>query len=64
MVNYLRKWFPTVLLDNERPAHGDYREILYGKRAAGGSYLSRLVVYADLVRTDPWFLMMSASLAD
>ena len=51
-----------MLLGNERPARGDYREILYGKR--GGSYLSRLVVYADLVHTDPWFLMVSAGLAD
>ncbi len=53
-----------MLLGNERPARGDYREILYGKRAAGGSYLSKLVVYADLVHTDPWFLMVSAGLAD
>ena len=63
-IQYLGAWVLMALLGKERPAHGDYREILYGKRAAGGSYRGRLVVYADLVHTDPWFLMVSAGLAD
>jgi hypothetical protein len=38
--------------------------VTYGKRAEGGPYAGRLVVYADAAHLhDPWYLMVSAGLA-
>ncbi len=36
----------------------------YGKRAAGGAYAGRLIVYADAIHPDPWFLLSSDGLQD
>ena len=51
-------WRPIYLLAKGRPLpwddHGDD-----GQRAAGGSYASRLVIYADKVQRDSWFLLVS-----
>ena len=51
-------WRPIYLLAKGRPLpwddHGDD-----GQRAAGRSYASRLVIYADKVQRDSWFLLVS-----
>ncbi|MCL5063695.1 MAG: hypothetical protein M1600_01190 [Firmicutes bacterium] len=62
LVRWKSAWRPICLLAKGRPLqwddHGDD-----GKRAAGGSYAGRLVIYADKVHTDLWVLLVSPGLA-
>ena len=63
LVDLANHWHPLVLLGQTRPVTLDTL-IRYGKNAEGGAYAGRLVVYADAQHRDPWFLMVSAGLAD
>ena len=49
------------LLGKRRPLQLD-GPVQYGKKAAGGSYAGRLVVYGDTAHADPWFLLTSVGL--
>jgi hypothetical protein len=60
-VQWNDRWTPLSLLGKARPLQLD-GPVAYGKRAAGGAYPGRLVVYADTVHPDPWFLLVSAGL--
>ena len=60
-VRWAHEWLPLCLLGKRRPLQLDGR-VDYGKRAQGGSYHGRLVVYADTAHADPWFLLVSAGL--
>ena len=62
-VEWDRQWRPLALLGKARPVQLD-GPVRYGKKAQGGSYAGRLVVYADRIHPDPWFLLVSAGLAD
>ncbi len=62
-VQWGTQWMPLSLLGRRRPLQWD-GPTQYGKKAVGGSYAGRLVVYADIVRSDPWFLLVSGGLAD
>jgi len=62
LVRWKNAWRPIVLLGQGRPLQWD-DHVEYGKAAAGGSYAARLVIYADAVHTDPWFLLVSPGLA-
>ena len=62
LVRWKSAWRPICLLAKGRPLQWD-DHVDYGKRAAGGSYAGRLVIYADEVHPDPWFLLVSPGLA-
>jgi hypothetical protein len=62
-VEWAQHWLPLALLGKQRPLQVD-GPVRYGKEAAAGPYAGRLVVYADAAHPDPWFLMVSAGLAD
>lgn len=62
-VQWEAQWMPLRLLGKRRPLQLD-GPTQYGKKAAGGSYAGRLVVYADTAHADPWFLLVSGGLAD
>ena len=62
LVRWKSVWRPIRLLAKGRPLPWD-DHVDYGKRAAGGSYAGRLVIYANQVHTDPWFLLVSPGLA-
>ena len=62
-VHWEHRWMPLSLLGQHRPVQLD-GVVQYGKKAAGGAYTGRLIVYADRVHADPWFLLVSAGLAD
>jgi hypothetical protein len=63
LVRWKGAWIPLALLGKGRPVHQD-GAVDYGKKAAGGSYAGRLVVYADATHPDPWFLLVSDGLKD
>ena len=63
LVEIANRWLPLLLLGQTRPVTLDTR-MRYGKSAEGGAYAGRLVVYADSRHQDPWFLVVSAGLAD
>ena len=52
LVRWKSAWRPICLLAKGRPLQWD-DHVDYGKRAAGGSYAGRLVIYADEVHPDP-----------
>jgi len=62
LVRWKNAWRPVCLLGTGRPLQWD-DHVDYGKKAAGGSYADRLVIYADKVHTDSWFLLVSPGLA-
>lgn len=61
-VQWQGDWRPLQVLGQSRPLQLD-GPVAYAKRAAGGPYAGRLVVYADTAHTDPWFLVVSSGLA-
>lgn len=63
LVFWAEHGLPLILLGKRRPAQID-SPVRYGKQAQGGSYAGRLVVYVDSTHADPWFLIVSAGLAD
>ena len=62
-VQWQGRWLLLCGLGTQRPLQLD-ESVRYGKKAADGPYPGRLVVYADSAHVDPWFLMVSAGLAD
>ena len=62
-VQWSGEWIPLALLGKRRPAQLG-GAVDYGRRASGGPYAGRLVVYANQTHADPWFLLVSAGLAD
>ena len=53
-VQWCGRWMLLSLLGKQRPLQLD-SVVQYGQKAAGGSYIGRLVVYADTAHSDPWF---------
>ncbi|PSR20056.1 MAG: hypothetical protein C7B45_16735 [Sulfobacillus acidophilus] len=53
-VEWAQQWIPLSLLGKRRPLQLD-GSLHYGRKAASGSYASRLVVYADTANAHPWF---------
>ena len=63
LVQWAARWVPLTILGKSRPVQRDER-VFYAKAAEDGPYAGRFVVYADQNHSDPWFLMVSAGLAE
>ena len=63
LVQWAGRWVPLTILGKSRPVQRD-GQVFYAKAAEDGPYAGRFVVYADQNHSDPWFLMVSAGLAE